>query len=199
MKKTILAVAATLVFAGFSYADIARPETPKPTPKAKAERLIDTTLEIDLRDDAKDAKLLIPRSQIKQLRAQLEQMDNDGDNTAATTSGGFGRTQTIMSGIFMSLAIVLGGMWFARSGKLASKGVKTAVIAVGIGTIATAATLVYANAGPPPEARSITGKMFSQALHYYNFGSGAIKLGVSDEENRVTLIVPNPKDKNGEE
>ena len=57
------------------------------------------------------------------------------------------------------------------------------------------ATFVYGNAGPPPEARSITGKMFSQAVHWYNFGSGKIKLETTDEDlNEIILIVPNPKD-----
>jgi hypothetical protein len=55
------------------------------------------------------------------------------------------------------------------------------------------ATLAYANAGPPPEARSITGKMFAQGVHWYNAGWGHVKLGVSDTE-RIKLIVPNPKD-----
>lgn len=199
MSRTVLAALAVLVFVNFSYGDVARPETPRPTPKAKAEQLLDTELYIRLDADAKDAKLLIPRSEVKQLRAALEQMDDGDDNTAAVTTNGISRVQTIVSGFFMSLALVFGGIWFARSGKLASKGTRAAVIGVAIAGIATAATFVYANAGPPADARSITGKMFSQALHYYNFGSGHIKLGISNDD-RVTLIVPNPAEKTpGEE
>jgi len=40
--------------------------------------------------------------------------------------------------------------------------------------------------------------MFSQAVHVYGFGWGKVKLGVSDNE-RLTLIVPDPKDTDGEE
>jgi hypothetical protein len=198
MKKTIIATAVTLVFAGVSYADIRLPDQ-KPTPKPNSQKTIDTTLYIRLDADAKEAQLLIPRSQIKELRAQLEQLDNGTDNTAAITTSGMSRTQTVVSGMFMSLALVFGGIWFMRSGKAASRGVKTAVIAVAITAVATAATFVYANAGPPPEARSITGKMFAQGVHWYNQGSGAIKLGVTNEDNPM-LIVPNPSDKpSGEE
>lgn len=191
MKRTSLALLAMLVFVSFSYADVRLPD-PKPTPKPKAEKLIDSDMDIRLDRDAKEAKLLIPKLQIRELRAALEQLDN-GDTIATVTSTGFSRAQTIVSGLFMSLAIVFGGIWFARSGKLATKGVKTAVIAIGVTAIATAATFVYANAGPPSEARSITGKMFSQAVHIYGFGYGKVKLGVSDDD-RIRLVVPDPKD-----
>ena len=199
MKTTVLTLAAMLAFSTFAFADIARPiASPQQPKQPKAQKFVDTEMDIKLDRDATEAKLLIPKSQIKELRAALEDLDNGVDNTAAVTTSGFSRTQTIMTGLFMSLAIVFGGIWFARSGKAASKGVKTAVIAVGITAIATAATFVYANAGPPSEARSITGKMFSQAVHIYGFGLGKVKLGVSDNE-RLTLIVPDPKDASGEE
>jgi preprotein translocase subunit SecG len=192
MKRTVLTLAAVLAFSTFALADIARPQ-PDKTPKPKAEKLVDAPMEIRLDSEAKEAKLLIPRSQLKSLRAALDDLDNGDENTAAVTASGFSRTQTIMAGLFMSLAIVFGGIWVARSGKMASKGVKAAVLTLGIGAIATAATFVYANAGPPAEARSITGKMFSQAVHIYGFGWGQVKIGISDTD-RVRLIVPDPKD-----
>ena len=65
--------------------------------------------------------------------------------------------------------------------------------------LGSAATLVYANAGPPQEARSITGKMFSQSVHIYKFGSGKIRLEAANT-SQVELIVPDPSDKpKGEE
>ncbi|HTH50962.1 MAG TPA: hypothetical protein VL501_03455 [Pyrinomonadaceae bacterium] len=194
MKKTLLALAAMLVFSNFALADIARPDSsPHHTPKPKPEKLIDANMDIKLDGDAKEAKLLIPRSQIKSLRAALEEMDNADDNTAAVTNSGLSRTQTIMTGLFMSLSIAFAGIWFARSGKLATRGAKTAVITLAVSAIATTATFVFANAGPPADARSITGKMFSQSVHYYGFGWGQVKLGTTDAE-RIQLIVPNPKD-----
>lgn len=194
MKRLIM-IAAVAVFASApALADIARPDSPK-TPKTKPDKSITTTMNIRLDSDAQEARLIIPKAQLKQLRAQLESMDDTDDNTAAVTTTSFSRTQTIVSGAFLSLAMVLGGMWFVRSGKAASKTVKTLVIATMVTGIASAATFVYANAGPPPEARSITGKMFSQSVHIYGFGWGQVKLETADEGDSIKLIVPNPKDK----
>jgi hypothetical protein len=190
MKKAILATAAMLVCSAVSYADIPRPTT-SPTPQT--EKLVEVNLDIRLDAEAKDAKLLIPKSRIKELRAQIDQLDDDTGNTAALTANSWSRTQTIVSGTFLSLAIVFGGMWFVRSGKAASKGTKIAVVTIGVGAIAAAASFVYANAGPPAEARSITGKMFTQAVHIYGFGYGRVKLGVTDGDN-IRLIVPDPKE-----
>jgi hypothetical protein len=102
--------------------------------------------------------------------------------------------------MFLSLAVVFGGVWFARSGKTATKTGKTLIAITVVALAASAGTYIYANAGPPQEARSITGKMFSQAVHIYKFGSGAIKLETTNDNNGVTLIVPDPQPAtNGEE
>ena len=93
----------------------------------------------------------------------------------------------------MSLAFVIGGVWFVRSGRASSRAAKGVVTLLVISFVATAATFVLANAGPPSEARSITGRMFTPAVHMYGFGWGKIKLEVSDDDrNAVRLIVPNP-------
>jgi len=191
MKRTFCILAATFLFSATAFADIAKP-TKSPSSKEKA--AIDTLLDIRLDSDAKEARLIIPRSQLQQLRAELESLDDGSDHTAAVSgSTGMSRTQTIMSGLFLSLAFVVGGVWFLRSGRAATKTGKGAVVALVISFVATAATFVFANAGPPSEARSITGKMFTPAVHMYGFGSGKIKLEVGDDDrNVVRLIVPNP-------
>lgn len=186
MYRKLFVPVIVLMFTVSTFADIARPErTPKPPKKPAA---VDTYLSIKLDRDAKEARLIVPRSQLKALRAELESIDGD----AVTASTSISRTQTIVSGLFISLAIVFGGIWFARSGKLSSKTAAITAVAFAGGALAT---IVYGNAGPPAEARSITGKMFSPALHIYKFGSGKIKLEVSDTEDRVELIVPDPEEK----
>jgi hypothetical protein len=197
MKKLFLTVTVGLLSSAFALADIPKPEKPK---DEKAKPSYETTLDIRLKADAKEAKLIIPKSQIKQLRAQLDALDSGSENTAAFIFGsGFSGTQTIMSGLFLSLAIVFGGVWFMRSGRAnstANKGV-TAIVVL---SCVASATFVFANAGPPAEARSITGKMFSSAMHQYGFGWGKIKVETTDDDNdRITLIVPNPKTSSGEE
>lgn len=186
MKKILLLTALALITSTAAFADIApiRPEkTPKPKPG------VNTTMEIMMDKSAKEAKLLIPKSQIKQLRAELESLDDDNGNTAAVT-GGFTRLQTIVSGAFLSLAFVFGGMWFVRSGKASTKGGKALAAAAILGGIGAATTVVFANAGPPPAARNITSRLFDQKLFTpYGFAYGKIKIETTDG-NQVKLIVP---------
>jgi hypothetical protein len=181
MKKMILFLAIIAGLVSTGLANIANPDLPG------RKKTIDTSLSIRLERDAKEARLVIPRSQLKQLRAELEQLDDATDNT---TAGTFQGTQTIVSGALLSLAFVFGGMWFFRSGSHNTKAVAASALLL----MCSVATLVYANAGPPPEARSITGKMFSQSVHYYKTGWGKIKLEVSDTARNPELIVPDPAD-----
>lgn len=192
MKRILCMTTVALLVSVTAFADIPRPE-PAKTPKSNSSKSIETSMKIRLDREAKEARLIIPKSQIKQLRAELEKMDDDdSDNTAAVTS--FSRTQTIVSGSFLSLALFFGGMWFVRSGKAATKSGKGLVILAVVTGIVSAATLVYANAGPPQEARTINGKMFTQAVHMYGTGWGVVKLETRDQK-QIELIVPNPPDK----
>ena len=189
MIRTIFLAAAMLMASTAAVANIANPDLPN------SKKAIDTTLVIQLDRNAKDARLIIPRSQIKQLRAELESLDAGSENTAAAISAesGFSGTQTIMSGLFISLATVFGGIWFVRSKRVSNiRGQATAAVAA-VFAIGGFVMMAYGNAGPPAEARTITGKMFSPAVHMYGFGSGKIKLEVSDKERTPVLIVPNQK------
>ena len=190
MKRILLLNTLILLSMTAAFADIPRPEPAKTPKQVKG---IDTTLQISLRSDAKEAKLLIPKSQIKQLRAELEQLDNDSDNTAsANTTINFTRVQTIVSGVFLSLAFVFGGMWFARSGRAATRSGKAFIALAVIAGLGSAATFVFANAGPPPEARSITGKMFSPTIQMWRSGSGKIRIETKDSGDWIELVVPDP-------
>jgi len=190
--RILLTLTALIVFVGSAWADVPRPKT-TPTKAAKTTS-IDTRLDIRLRRDAKEAKLILSKAQLQQLRAELDAIDG---GTSDTASAGITGLQTIAGGLFLSLAMVFAGVWFVRSGRM------TKPVAAGLMVLAggALATMVYANAGPPPEARSITGKMFAQGMHYYKFGGGAIKLEVSADEDNPVLIVPDPEEpkKTGEE
>ena len=72
----------------------------------------------------------------------------------------------------MSLAIVFGGIWFARPVRRRQRASKTAVIAIGDHRGRDRRDIRYANAGPPRGGSQHTGKMFSQAVHIYGFGWG---------------------------
>ncbi|HEX8737419.1 MAG TPA: hypothetical protein VF721_18945 [Pyrinomonadaceae bacterium] len=188
MKKLFSSIALIAAFALVALADVRLPDTPTP----KQSKKIDTWLHISIDKDAKEARLVIPKSQLKQLRAELEQID-DAD---ATASLGFSKTQTIVSGLFLSLAFVFGGVWLARSrggGTSRTKANKTLVVGAGLFLTGALATIAIANVGPPPEARSITGKIFSSGVHTYKQASGKIRLETSDEDRGIELIVPDVK------
>ena len=188
MRRSLLALMLLSVSSVTALGDIAKPSKP-----AKS---VDAVLNITLKHDAREARLIIPKSLVTELRAQLDQTGNTNDTAAAITVGGNGiRLETIIGGIFLSMAIIFGGIWFARSGKSSPKTSSVLVLFVIISAVGSAATFVYGNAGPPPEARSITGKMFTPAVHIYGFGSGKIKVEASDDKNQpLELIVPDPKD-----
>lgn len=195
MKKLFSSAALIAVFALVAFADVRLPDTPTP----KQSKKVETRLRISIDENAKEARLRIPKSQLKQLRAQLDELD-DSEATAATTadaSFGFSRMQTVISGLFLSLAFVFGGVWFARSrGKVNTKTNKTLAVGAGLALTATMATIAIGNIGPPPETRNITGKLFSNSVHAYKRASGKIQLETSDEISEIELIVPDVKSPN---
>ena len=178
MRRTIFASAMILCSLSLAFADIAQPDA-----SGKHAKSLDTALSIRIDRDAREAKLIIPRSQVQQLRAELEQIDDP--NTAV--AGSFGRTQTIVSGMLLSLAFIFGGIWFVRSSSQNSRAIAASAVLLTLGSVVN---LVYGNAGPPSDARNITGKMFSQSVHMYKSGWGRIKLEVSDDARNPELIVP---------
>jgi len=181
MKKTFLLVAVVLSVTSAGLANIADPRI------AERSKSLDTSLSIRIDKNAREAKLIIPRTQLRQLRAELEQLDTGADDNNVASTSTLSRTQTIVSGFLLSLAFVFGGMWFVGSGSQHSKAVAAIAVMFAFGSIAN---LVYGNAGPPPEARSINGKMFSQGVHMYKQGWGKIKLEASDKVQNPELIVP---------
>ncbi|HEX8367105.1 MAG TPA: hypothetical protein VF604_00930 [Pyrinomonadaceae bacterium] len=191
MKKLFSSIALIAAFALGALADVRLPDTPTP----KQSKKIETRLRISISNDAKEARLVIPKSRIKQLRAELDQLDDSETTTAASLS--FSKTQTIVSGLFLSLAFVFGGVWLARSrGQSDAKTGKTLVVGAGLFLTGAMATIAFANVGPPPETRNITGKLFSSSVHAYKQASGKIYLETSDETGEIELIVPDVKTPN---
>ena len=111
--RILITIVALMMFAAPAMADIARPNT---TPKKPVKtNSLETRLDIRIRRDAKEAKLILSKAQLNQLRADLDAIDGGASDRA---SAGITGVQTIAGGVFLSLAMVFGGIWFARSGKL---------------------------------------------------------------------------------
>lgn len=185
MKKIMIAAIFALALSAAAFADIARPDVkPKPVPKPKGPEA-DMIIRIDA--GASEAKLVVPKTHLKKLRAELDELDQgDVDNTAdAGTS--IQRIQTIVGGVFLSLAFVFGGFWIVKRN---GKGAAAAGIVAVMLTAGGAVSLVYANVGPPPSARKITSKIFdANVIRPYNFISGKIRVEVGNTET-FELIVP---------
>lgn len=186
MKKIAAAIILILAVSFTAFADIARPDN-KPKPDPKPAKQVESNMVIRLDPTITEAKLIVPKSQLKQLKAELEALDNEDDDNTASAATGTQRLQTIVGGTFLSLAFVFGGFWFVkRNGKgAAAIGLLTAVIGS-----AGAVSLVYANIGPPPSARKITSKIFdANVIRYSGYVTGKVKVeaGTSD---RIELLVP---------
>ena len=188
MKRIAAGLLLLGLFAAVAMADIARPDN-----KPKKQTSVDATLRIRLDREAKEARLIVPKSQLKALRAAIDEAD--GRPAEVASVGGVSRVQTIMGGLFLSLGFVFGGVWLIRSRGTSGESGKIAIGLAAVVLICSGTMLAWANAGPPAEARSITGKMFSQAVHIYNFGYGKVKLETTDEDSdQILLIVPDTPD-----
>lgn len=186
MKRIFSLFALTIIFTITAAADIPPIKTPKPTPPP---REIDAGLEIQLDNSAKDVKLIIPRDKVRALRAQLDEIDNQPDASAAL-SVGFTRTQTIVSGLFMSLGVVFAGIWLMRSRKIP---VNTAVVA-GVLFLGGAAIIAFANVPPGQYPNNLNDHIFSDEFRRYERGFTPIKVKVSDaEKEEFKLIIPRLK------
>ena len=183
MTRLLCLAAMVIAISVATFADVPRPDV-KTEPKPKGYL---SNIEIRLDRTATEARLLIPKSQLKQLRAELEQIDAD-NNTAAGT---FTSLQTVVSGLFLSLAIVFGGLWF--SGRGTPRPGKAVVAAGAVIGVVVAASFVYANIAPPPAARTLNGSMFSQSMQSYGYGYGKVRVETTDT-TQIVLVVPNPQE-----
>jgi hypothetical protein len=170
-----------------AFADIANPDNRKtqanPSPKMQ--------MQIATDEKAKEARLIIPREIWQQMKAQLD--GNGSQNAAATTRFNMTGAQTIVSGIFLSLAFAFGGVWLMRTRKGADRLSRaTALGAAVILLCGLTATIAYANAGPPPVARSLTSNILIPELQWWG-AYGQVKVEIVEEGNEIRLVLPRTK------
>ena len=189
MKKILGLLMLTAFFSCAAVADVRLPDTPKPTPAKTAKpepAAVDATLQIEFSSREKTARLLVPRNELNKLRAELDALDGGG----GATFSGISRAQTIAGGLFLSLAVVFGGVWFVRSGKNAPKKVRIAAAGAVLLASGALASIAFANIGPPTTA-DITSRIFNAESFRHPLGlQGAVKLEITDRGDRLRLIVP---------
>ena len=198
MKTTttpIAIIAFLLATVASAAADLPAPKSnnrktpPNPTvrtdPAAKIPR---TLMSIEPNGAATEARLVIPRSILTQLTAEL---DGDDSQTVAATNAvtTLSNTQTIMAGLFLSLAFGFGGIWFVHSRKRADKPTRAALGMAILALCGATASIAYGNAGPPPVARSLTSKILVSAAQSYG-AHGQVKVVIVEEGNQIKLVLP---------
>ena len=178
MKKILIMTALTALFATAALADIRIPDRPQqtPTPVATpqpAEK--DAEMIIQLSNNVSEPTLIISRKLV-------------GQYIGETEKAGIGSTQTIVGGLFLSMAFVFGGVLLAR-GK--EKMPKAAIGAVVLAVLGVAATVTYANVAPPRSV-PLNKNLFAKELQGYAMARGNVKVIISDEEyeDGVRLMIP---------
>jgi len=177
-----------LLIIGFMsiFADIPSPNSnrvrrqPRPTP---------VNMKIQPAESASDAKLVIPRNILQQLRASLD--DTDQQDAASVISNN-NNSRTIIAGIFMSISLAFGGVWLMRRGATSGRLVGTAAVIVLIGASGIATGIALGNA-PPYFPRSLTSKILTPELQWSG-ASGKVTVEVVADGDQITLVLPKVKE-----
>jgi hypothetical protein len=182
----------TLAFAFFAFApltvfaDIAAPE-PKPTrtPQTSKRVLPPARMVIESRKDATEARLQIPQSVLRELRAEI---DGDAASDTAASTASLRQTQTIIAGVFLSLSLTFAGVFIARSRSRMTKQIATGALVV----FAVAGALTFkalANARPP-EPRFVNAGSLPRATTPDEELNGVVRMEIVPDGREIKLIVP---------
>jgi hypothetical protein len=144
MKRILSFCSLCLILAAATttYGDIARPSS---SPE-KGKIVLHTSLVVVPEKKASAARLQIPESSMRELRAALTETSGN-ESMAQRVAHSSGRT--VIAGLLMFLSLSFAGVWLARSVHTRSQ--KTvAIFLIGIAVISAGAIITRANAGPPP-------------------------------------------------
>jgi hypothetical protein len=182
MKRTLIlgaAICALLSGAVFAFGDIARP---KPTP-AEGKMIFYTGLTVMPDSKAYEARLQISQETLKRIQAAAA---NNGGPPSVVQGLMQSSTRTIMSGLFMFLAVSFAGVWLARSGQRRNHKAIAAVLLIAV-VFGIATVIVRANAGPPGYVRW---QNLPQALKDGKATSGGLNIEIVPGDENMKLIIP---------
>jgi hypothetical protein len=187
--KLLALVLMLLASAANALADVRVPDNVKKNNSKNSP--FESSMRISPNEDAKEARLVIPREVWQQMKAGL---DGGGSTNAALTGQTFntGGLQTALAGMFLSLAFVFGGVWLVRLRKHARRFGPAVLSIVAFALCGAFAGAAYANAGPPPIARTLTSKILIDDLQWWG-ATGQVKIEISDDANMITLVLPKQK------
>ena len=189
MRNRIGVVVLLLATLTPASADIPNPNRnssqPQP-PRSDAPRM-----RIETDGSATEAKLIIPRSVLRDSR-----MEAGGGTTGSTSTGLLGGgsvgTQTIVAGIFLSLAFALGGVWLVRARKGTGKVPRAALGAVALMFLSAAGGIAYANIAPPRMSRPLNADALIQEAKRDGV-AGKVRIEIVEEGEQIFLVLPKGK------
>ena len=178
----LLSLAATAAFA-----DV-KPPLPKPSASAAPVSPEQVGVSISVSRWEKEGTLVLTKAAIEKINAAAKAKGGDITTVTGETASGVS-TQTIVGGLFLSLAFVFGGVWLARSKGPVSKPalgmVLLAVVGMGV-------TLVTGNVPPPKRVALDSGIIDADKLKG-SVAAGKMKLLIVDYQSKddVMLVLPN--------
>lgn len=150
------------------------------------------SFQIRIDKDATEAKLVIPVSILRSIQGNAKSSSDFTPRFFLDDQPILSRVGTIVGGLLLALAILAGGLWLIRNRKMSVANIGGIVLIVSLSGIGTS-SLLYANLGPPPQARSLTGKLFSEAVHAFKQASGEVRVETTPGGDHIILIVPETK------
>ena len=201
MKFHLVAICVTtltLTAISFANADI---RAPKPTPTTQGKIVLHTGLEIVPDAKAYEARLQIPQSELQNLRAALEGIDN---NRTFATSISHSSPRTIIAGVLLFLSISFTGVWLARSARrpVPPNRVRKLIVIglVVVAMIGVATIITRGNAGPPGSYRW---RNLPKSLSEGKATVGGLDVEIVPDDQaagrNMRLIIPLRKEGSGEE
>jgi hypothetical protein len=202
MKRIFSLFALLVVFSAFSAAALAdvRWESPMPKPTAtpkptEAPKETSKTggMIIMMTDRVDEPVLVIKKEMLEKLRAAV-----DGTTSSAVVENSdFNRTQTIVSGLFLSLAFVFGGVWLARNrGKVSKSAAAVVVFAI----LGMTTTFVIGNIRAPRNVGFSRAVLSNELNVDKAYAEGKIKIVVGEgiSGNDLELLFPKKDGRNEE-
>lgn len=180
--------------AATSFADIKPPVKPAPTAARADATQVGVSISVSRWE--KDGTLVITKSGLEKLNAAAKAKWGGAGIAEAEISPRFS-TQTIVGGMFLSLAFVFGGVWLARSkGQVSKPALGVMVLSmVGMG-----ATLVIGNV-PPPKRIALDSGIIEAGKLNNSIAAGKMKLLLVDYESKedVMMVLGNKEAGSGDE
>ncbi|HEX8337375.1 MAG TPA: hypothetical protein VF621_11640 [Pyrinomonadaceae bacterium] len=182
--RQFAALALLLAAASPAFADIALPRRPGHDNNNEVRRdLPHSRMTIERVEGLREARLQIPRSQLRELNALA------GIETGGAQAATFKSATTIVGGLFISLAVVLTGLLLARSRRGLRVGRAAATVALCACAAGAAAVAAYANVAPPPGYRLQDPGTLVRAVAGAPL-AGSIRVEVVEDGAEFKLLIP---------